>query len=204
MALSFQEGKWKIFHILEGRISAFWQKIITAPADRGVTGEWWVCTVQIEQLCQLHRALTQHMLTTTQSPQHPLAPILSVIISETLRASLLERVRWLISRPRLLRTPSASPIRLSVSLLRFPHVQSEIKPKHCVGECVMVPIDAHQWVPLPWGSFPLYRHTARALFELLVMEASGIPCSGCGSLLRCLMCLNISAVKRSWLIAAKI
>lgn len=162
------------FHItgLEGRISEFWQKIIMSSAVRGVTGEWCVCTVQTEQLCQLHRALTQHMLTTTQSPQHPLAPILGVIISETLRVSLLERLHRLISCPRLLRMPSALPLRLSVSLFRFPHVQSEIKPRHCVGECVKVPIDTHQWVPLPWGSFPLYRHTARAPFELPMMEAS--------------------------------
>ncbi len=67
------------------------------------------------------------MLTTTQSPQHPLAPILSVIISETLRASLLEHVRWLISHPRLHWPASTLPIRMSVSLFRFPHVQSEIK-----------------------------------------------------------------------------
>ncbi len=84
------------------------------------------------------------MLTTTQSPQHPLAPILSVIISVTLRASLLEHVRWLISLPRLHWAASALPIHMSVSLFRFPRVQSEIKPRHCVGKCVMVPIDAHQ------------------------------------------------------------
>lgn len=68
------------------------------------------------------------------------------------------------------------PLHLSVSLFRFPHVQSEIKLRHCVGEYVTVPIDAHQWVPLLWGSFLLYHHTARAPFELLMMEASGIQC----------------------------
>lgn len=163
-----------------------------------MTGEWWVCTVQIEQLCQLHRALTQHMLTTNQSPQHPLAPILSVIISETLRASLLERLHRLILCPRLLRMHSALPLRLSVSLFRFPHVQSEIKLRHCVGECVMVLIDAHQWVPLLWGSFPLYHHTARAPFELLMMEVSGIQCCAWDSLLywvcMTILCLLISQI----------
>lgn len=100
---------------LEGRISVFWQKIITTSTVRSMTGKWWVCTVQIEQLCQLHRALTQHMLTTNQCPQHPLAPFLNVIISVTLRASLLERLHRLILCPRLLRCTVFLYICLSLS-----------------------------------------------------------------------------------------